>query len=195
MTFVTIAKSSFEFSIPVKIWNFEARNLPFPRLPERAHAKVGEDHRERRCQRGLSCSRRARLIAVVLSNGGSAADHCEHQEQQSGDFQPQRMQHAPDGANSNSACPVKGPYPAAFAAFPARYAEKSPALSTKTAGWHGRPRLRLSVGPGNPIPESAILTAKSGVGSGQLNTKLIETLQNFYLRFCIKSRTPKLRKS
>jgi hypothetical protein len=114
----------------------ETRNskLSFPRSPERAHTKIGEDQREGGCQRNLPRSRRAVLIAMVLPHGRSAANDGEKKEEQSGYLQPEHMRYAANGASSNFARPVEGPHPAVLAALPAGNTKKSPALGTELAG-------------------------------------------------------------
>ncbi len=131
MTCITNAKSSFEFQVSPR--NPE---LSFPRSPEGAHAKVGEDERECGCQCDLPYPGRASLIAVILPHGRSAADHGEHDEQQTRDFQPKHVSDAADAAERDTPSPVERTHPAVFPALPPRNTKQSPALSTEIAGWH-----------------------------------------------------------
>ena len=71
---------------------------------------------------------------MIFPDGSSAADHRKRQEQQSGDFQPEHMQHMAHAAERDPTSPVKSSYPAILAGLAARNAQKCPALSTKIAG-------------------------------------------------------------
>ena len=87
-----------------------------------------------RCQEHLADSRSAVSVTMIFPDGSSAADHRKRQEQQSGDFQPEHMQHLAYAAERDTTSPVKSPYPAILAGLAARNAQKCPALSTEIAG-------------------------------------------------------------
>ena len=73
-------------------------------------------------------------VTMVFAHGSPAPDHRKHQEKQSGDFQPEHMQHTAHTTQRDPTCPVKGSYPTILAGLAARNAQKRPALGTEIAG-------------------------------------------------------------
>jgi hypothetical protein len=74
---------------------------------------------------------------MISTQSRCTAHHGERQKKQAGYFQPEHVQNASNRAESNLARPVKRADPAVLAAFASRDPEKSPAMSTEIAGWHG----------------------------------------------------------
>lgn len=91
---------------------------------------------------------------MISTQRRGAADHGERHKKQAGHFQPEHVQNASDCASSDFASLVEGADPAVLAAFASRDPEKSPAMSTEIARWHGSTSsaLRLAL-------ENAILAA------------------------------------
>ncbi len=108
--------------------------LPAARSPEGAHAEVGEDERERGCQCDLPHSGRTCLISVVLTDRSPSPYDGEDQEEQTGDFQPEHVQHVSDAAEGDGSRPVKSAHPSVLAALSSGDAEKRPALGAEIAG-------------------------------------------------------------
>jgi hypothetical protein len=73
---------------------------------------------------------------MISAHRRRTADNGQRQKEQAGDFQPQHVQDASNCAGGNFACAVEGADPPVLAATAPRDPEKSPAMSTKIAGWH-----------------------------------------------------------
>lgn len=64
---------------------------------------------------------------MVFAHSSSTSDYREDEEQQSGDFQPEHMQHMAYAAERSGASPAKGPYPTILTSLAARNPQKRPA--------------------------------------------------------------------